>query len=184
MRQGRDAEAMSYRRRRIVVSRSQPKCKHCQALFTPDCRNRRHQRYCGDADCRRASKAASQKRWVAKPENHDYFRGAENVARVQRWRAANPGYAKRGPRRLPKEVSPLQEVLDTQVVDKHKESPTLALQELSPTYPLVLLGLIAHLTGTVQQETMPHAALSLLYRSGNYAGRAFGSRDSRVLSHR
>jgi hypothetical protein len=28
-------------------------------------------------------KAASQRRWLAKPENRDYFRGAEQVARVQ-----------------------------------------------------------------------------------------------------
>jgi hypothetical protein len=34
-----------------------------------------------------ASKAASQARWLAKPENQNYFRGPVNVAWVQAWRA-------------------------------------------------------------------------------------------------
>ena len=46
--------------------------------------------------CRRVSKAASQARWLGRPKNRDYFRGPENVARVQAWRAADPGYG-RGP---------------------------------------------------------------------------------------
>jgi hypothetical protein len=31
--------------------------------------------YCLASTCRAASKAASQARWLAKPENQDYFRG-------------------------------------------------------------------------------------------------------------
>ena len=53
----------------------------------PDPRNRRHQFYCSGSGCRAASKAASQTRWRAKPENQSYFRGPVNVARVQAWRA-------------------------------------------------------------------------------------------------
>ena len=52
------------------------KCLCCGELFRADPRNLRHQRHCGDAACRKASKAASQRRWLAKSENHDYFRGA------------------------------------------------------------------------------------------------------------
>ena len=66
------------------------KCKCCLKLFRPDPRNRRHQRYCSTPACRRASKAASQERWLAKPENHDYFRGPVHVARVRRWRSGKP----------------------------------------------------------------------------------------------
>ena len=68
------------------------KCLHCGTFFIPDPRNRHHQQYCGEPECRRASKAASQRRWQSRPENADYFRGAENVARVQAWRKAHPGY--------------------------------------------------------------------------------------------
>src|SRR5580704_7704160 len=68
------------------------KCKCCLKLFRPDARNRRHQFYCSASGCRAASKAASQARWLAKPENEGYFRGPVNVARVQAWRARHPGY--------------------------------------------------------------------------------------------
>jgi len=40
------------------------------------------QRYCSVSACRAASRAASQARWLAAPENQDYFRGSVNVARV------------------------------------------------------------------------------------------------------
>ena len=48
------------------------KCKCCLKLFRPDPRNLRHQRYCLATGCRAASKAASQARWLAKPENQSY----------------------------------------------------------------------------------------------------------------
>ena len=73
---------MSRRRRR--------KCRHCGQLLRPDPRNVRHQRYCPAEVCRRARKAASQRRWLAKAANRDYFRGPEHVARVRAWRASHP----------------------------------------------------------------------------------------------
>ena len=78
------------------------KCKCCLKFFRPDPRNRRHQRYCSAPRCRAASKAGSQARWLAKPENHDYFRGPINVARVRRWRSGNPYYWRRAQRRRPR----------------------------------------------------------------------------------
>ena len=74
------------------------KCKCCLKLFRPDPRNRHHQRYCSAPACRAASKAASQARWLTKPENQGYFRGPVNVARVQAWRSRHPGYWRRGRR--------------------------------------------------------------------------------------
>ena len=56
------------------------KCKCCRKLFRPDPRNLRHQRYCSERSCRAARKAASQARWLAQPENHDYFSGAIHLA--------------------------------------------------------------------------------------------------------
>ncbi len=53
-------------------------CLNCRKLFIPDYRNRERQNYCGETDCRKASKAASQKRWPEKPENCDYFRDDED----------------------------------------------------------------------------------------------------------
>ena len=71
------------------------KCPYCGRLFRPDARNLWHQRHCPKPSCRKVSKAASQRRWLAKSENRDYFRGAINVARVRVWRAAHPGYWRR-----------------------------------------------------------------------------------------
>ena len=62
------------------------KCANCHQRFRADARNAWHQRYCKEAACRAASKAASQRRWLDKPENHDYFCGPEQVARVRAWR--------------------------------------------------------------------------------------------------
>jgi hypothetical protein len=45
------------------------RCLCCRKLFRPDPRNRRHQRYCSMSRCRAASKAASQARWLAAPDN-------------------------------------------------------------------------------------------------------------------
>lgn len=134
-----------------MTKRRRRKCLNCQQLFRPDPRNVRHQRYCAEAACRRASKAASQRRWLDKPENRDYFRGADQVARVQRWRIKHPGYARRGRAK----ANPLQDDSSTQITEKHQESGTLvprALQELLSTQPLVLIGLIAHLTDSALQE--------------------------------
>ena len=68
----------------------QRKCMSCGEFFIPDHRNGERQRYCGAAQCRRASKAASQAAWLARPPNNDYFSGAVHVARVQVWRTAHP----------------------------------------------------------------------------------------------
>jgi hypothetical protein len=52
----------------------QRKCIHCKQFFVPDVRQRTRQCHCAQPDCRRESKAASQRRWLGRPENRDYFR--------------------------------------------------------------------------------------------------------------
>src|SRR5215471_11322476 len=144
------------------------KCKCCHKLFRPDPRNRHHQRYCAAPSCRAASKAASQARWLAAPENQDYFRGPVNVARVKEWRSRHPGYWRK--RRCPRTA--LQDLSLAQAVDFTNKKAIFAgppLQEILSAQPAVLIGLIAHLTGTPLQDAMPHAALHLLCRTGNYA---------------
>jgi hypothetical protein len=144
------------------------KCRCCLKLFRPDPRNRRHQFYCSAFGCRAASKTASQAHWLAKPENQSYFSGPVNVARVQAWRARHPGYWRRGRRAGPA----LQDVSTAQPIDLTFETANAArspLQEVLSAQPAVLIGLIAHLVGTPLQGAMPHAALHLLCRTGNYA---------------
>lgn len=144
---------MSQQRRR--------KCRHCGALFRPDPRNLRHQRFCSKPPCRRASKAESQRRWLAKPDNRDYFRGPDNGERVRAWRSAHPGYWRRS---SPHIASALQEHSLTQPTENHNESASLMnapLQELSRAQPLILMGLIAQLTGATLQEDIASASRRL-----------------------
>jgi hypothetical protein len=138
------------------------KCLCCGELFRPDARNLRHQRHCPKPACRKASKAASQRRWVVKSENHDYFRGAINVARVQAWRAAHPGYWRRPG---VKPATALQEDYSAQGVETHSETDYFApaaLQEVLAAQPTVLIGLIAHLTDSALQEDIARASRRLL----------------------
>jgi hypothetical protein len=137
------------------------KCKCCLKLFRPDPRNRRHQRYCSAPRCKAASKTASQARWLAKPENHDYFRDPVHVARVRRWRSGNPGYWRRA--RRPHRA--LQDVSMAQVIGSAGETANFVrspLQDVISAQPAVLVGLIAHLVGTPLQDDIVRTTDRLL----------------------
>jgi hypothetical protein len=139
------------------------KCACCGVFFPPDHRNRRRQRYCSEPECRKAAKAASQKRWLNKPENRDYFRGPVNVSRVQEWRKAHPGYSR-------KKTGALQDRLSGQAVENPKVKTSSvqahcsfagALQDLLSFQPAVLIGLIAQLTGSALQDDIAMTARRL-----------------------
>ena len=136
------------------------KCKHCRELFTPDHRNKNKQRYCSRQECRRASKAASQKKWQEKAENKNYHCGPANVHRVQQWRKKNPGYWKK-PKIRPE---PLQDHLFKNHKEKHEDKPKLTktpLQDLLTQYPTVIVGLLAHLSGSPLQDDIVETGLRL-----------------------
>jgi hypothetical protein len=137
------------------------KCKCCHKLFRPDPRNRHHQRYCAAPSCRAASKAGSQARWLAAPENRGYFRGPVNVARVKAWRSRHPGYWRK--RRRTRVA--LQDLSLAQAVDftnKKANFAGLPVQEIVSAQPAVLIGLIAHITGTPLQDDIVRTADRLL----------------------
>lgn len=132
------------------------KCLHCKKIFVPDYRNRGRQKYCSNPECQAASKQASQQEWLGKPDNRDYFRGPENVQRVQQWRAEHPGYWKRRPR---KPGGTLQDSCSAQVAVNEelpqKQAPQVsrpALQDLCEVKTPLLVGLIAQFTDTALQE--------------------------------
>jgi len=137
------------------------KCKCCRKLFHPDPCNLRHQRYCSKPSCRAARKAASQARWLAKPENQDYFRGPVHLARIQAWRARHPGYRRKTVRRR----NALKDVSMTEAVDSVSKTGISVrgpLQDLLTAQPTVLIGLIAHLVGTPLQDDLVRAIDRLL----------------------
>ena len=136
------------------------KCKHCRELFIPDHRNRNKQRYCSRQDCRKASKTASQKKWQTKADNKNYHCGPENVRRVQQWRKRNPGYWKK----MKIKQQALQDHLSENSAEKHKDRSKLTktpLQDLLTHYPAVIVGLLAHLSGSPLQDDIAETGLRL-----------------------
>lgn len=138
-------------------------CLHCKALFVPDSRNRGRQRFCPQPECRAASKRSSQKAWLARPANADYFTGSQNVQRVREWRALHPGYWKRSrPAKAPAgEISSPPEAM--QPVDPQasvRQLTPVALQDpcppalqdpWGPLHPM-LIGFLSVQMGTALQE--------------------------------
>ena len=128
------------------------KCRKCHEFFRPDFRNVQKQKYCGKPECRKASKAASQDRWLAKKENKNYFRGPENVSRVQEWRKHNPEYSQR---KGDGEKNALQDHSSEKITEKQDVTKQLtqdALQDFLMRQHAVLVGLIAHLIGIALQD--------------------------------
>lgn len=126
-------------------------------FFQPDSRNQAKQKYCSGTDCRRASKAASQKRWLAKEGNHNYFKGADNVKRVQEWRKGNPGYWRR-------DLSALQENSIGKPAIYQIDTTKLtedALQDLLTAQSAVLVELIDTFTGDTLQYHIASTARNM-----------------------
>jgi hypothetical protein len=134
------------------------KCSNCGDLFVPDARNRGRQKYCFKPKCRKASKAASQQKWLNKPENQDYFRCPDNIRRVQQWRKDNPGYRQRQKRNR---TVALQDSLNAQAIENKTNNHQSALQDVVIMQPAVLIGLIANFTGIAIQDDMVETLLRL-----------------------
>jgi hypothetical protein len=160
------------------------KCKHCKVFFDPDHRNVGRQQYCSKPPCRKASKAASQHRWLSKPQNRDYFSGPAHTERVRQWRKNNPGYWRHKGSRA---QDALQEPLTPQSFEKQQLDDGLAQDALQDSFfmqPAVLVGLIAQLSGLSLQDDIALTArklqqlgLDILGRSPHEKG---GPRDAQT----
>ncbi len=144
-----------------MANKNECKCLSCGEVFTTDVRNRSRQKYCGKPECRRASKTASQHRWLSQPQNRHYFRDAENAARVRRWQQAHPGYWRnttRSRRRILQETSSRKALIPQ---ENGIGSPPLLQEVLSTPGPL-FIGLIATLSGSPLQEDIVGASRRLV----------------------
>lgn len=141
------------------------KCLCCKEFYRPDRRNLRHQHYCPKPACHKESKAQSQRRWLQRTENQNYFRGPENSRRVKEWRKRHPGYWRKSATAV---QVPLQEVCQEQVALNEgvsAEKTSIALQEVLLMQPAVVVGLISILTGNSLQEDIA-ATARVLIRKG------------------
>lgn len=145
-----------------------PKCACCAAKFVPDPRTGDRQKYCSKIGCKKASKKASQLKWLQKPENQNYFRGKEAVTRVQAAQKAQPEYRERAKaRRAAKMTAALQDDCPPQVPDSKEENSAAPAAAAAPQQDalqddcrvqgidfIVILGLCAHIFGFTLQDDM------------------------------
>ena len=147
------------------------KCHCCTKFFIPDPRTADRQHYCCEPACRQASKAAAQRRWLSKNGNGDYFRGPDEVRRVQRWRQRHPGYWRK---KTPSSQG-------TQAVDIQATNPDQSSCNVPRALPGTLqddclaqhpafVGLISMVTGSTLQEEIAATTRQLLLRGRNILG--------------
>lgn len=150
---------------------SRRKCGCCNEFFRPDYRNGHHQVYCSTEACRRASKAASQRRWLNKPANRDYFRGPENTQRVQEWRKRHPGYWRKQSSASKSDItsSPSAANADQSSCNVRAQSSP-ALQDVCLLQDPVVIGLISMVTGSTLQEDIASTARRLQARGRDILG--------------
>ncbi len=136
-------------------------CRHCRQQFLPDYRNTYHQRFCSTAECQHASKRLSQRRWLLKPVNRNYFREPDNAERVREWRLAHPGYWRttRDPCTQKRVVEPPQPpLLSTANTSSHLRT----LKDFCRSKTPVLSGLISRLNRCALQEDIARWAREVL----------------------
>jgi hypothetical protein len=144
--------------------KTKSKCRHCSQLFVPDHRNRCRQGHCSKPDCRRASKASSQRQWTSRPENKNYFSGADNCERVRQWRKEHPGYWRK--KKSATEVA-LQDSCKFQKPVNESVALVIApdaLQDICFLQPALIVGLISTLVGSTLQEDIAGQAKNFLIR--------------------
>lgn len=150
------------------------KCRGCSEFFFPDCRNQHHQHYCGKPACRQASKLASQRRWLHKPANRDYFREPDNAQRVRDWRKAHPGYWKRkAPRSDSIQVAEPQRVNPVQSSCNVPGSPLGTLQDFCLAKEPGFIGLLSMITGRTLQEDITPIARRVVEQGQQILGLSF-----------
>jgi hypothetical protein len=146
------------------------KCQHCSEFYLPDRRNLHHQRYCAKSACRKQSKAESQRRWLEKPDNQNYFSGSQNSQRVKEWRKSHPGYWRK---KKSASEEPLQDLCTTQPAQNEgvvKTELSDALQEVLLMQPAVMVGLISMMTGSALQEDIATTTRALLSKGRDILG--------------
>ena len=153
------------------------KCLCCKEFFAPEHRNAYHQSYCSKLGCRRASKAESQRRWLAKPRNRSYFRDEQNVQRVQDWRKAHPGYWRKNSENSENSAPPQPaQVLEPQGVEPGRVLVTQpgqssgTLQDVCLRHHPVFIGLISMVADSTLQEVIESMTRRLEARGRDILG--------------
>jgi hypothetical protein len=157
------------------------KCLNCKELFLPDYRNAQRQCYCPKADCRKARKRESQRAWLAKPENQNYFRDDKNAERVRHWQKEHPGYWKntaRYQRRTLQDGCSNQPTANDQLVES---TPRRTLQDLCSMQIPLLVGLISMFVGSTLPDDIATSTRRLLIKGHDILGMVPGMNFERLM---
>jgi hypothetical protein len=131
-------------------------------VFAPDYRNTYHQRFCSAPACQYASKQTSQRRWLRKTENRDYFREPDNLRRVRDWRLLHPGYWRVFKHRC-RSIDDLSQA-DSMGGDSTTDpsAHTGTLQDFCRSKASVLIEILSRLRGCALQEDMARYAIQVV----------------------
>jgi hypothetical protein len=165
----------------MMPLRRRCQCLSCKELFLPDHRNGQRQRFCGKADCRKASKRQSQKAWLAKPENQQYFRDAKNAERVRDWQKDHPGYWKNTARY---QGRTLQEACSAQppaAQGPEITSLSRTLQDLCAMQIPLFVGLISMLSDSTLPEDIATSTHRLVAKGHDILGMVPGMNLERLI---
>jgi len=162
------------------------KCRNCHELYSPDSRNRWHQKYCSAAACQEVSHKASQRHWRRSKKGRDYFQGPANLDRVRKWRKIHPGYWKKRRKKplalrdilfaqplcLPRDARILNsadvkisELFPTRVSSTAADFTAAnlhALRDVLSAQISLVLGFVAHFSGALQDDIVPFAQRLIL----------------------
>lgn len=145
------------------------KCHCCGGLYKPDPRVKIKQMYCCAPECRKASQAASWASWFNRPENRDYYKGPEQIAKTQDWRRRNPGYWRKATttkNALPKEIT-------AQDAGMQGDSASLNFDALPKeifSQQALLVGLIANLTGSALPKEIAESSRRFIHLGQDILG--------------
>jgi hypothetical protein len=162
--------------------RKRRKCRCCSTFFLPDYRNWKHQHYCGQPECRQASKLASQQRWHRQPKNLSHFRNGEGTERVRAWRKAHPGYWRK---KIP--VFGGAQPADPQAVNPEQTSRNVpralprTLQDYCLAQEPAFIGLLSMFTGSTLQEDIQGFTRRLIEQGCNILGRVLPEQPNEKL---
>lgn len=107
------------------------RCVGCGDELEIDPRKRGDHWYCSKPECRKASRQASQRRWLQK--NPDYFRGPQSAVR-QRDRRQRQAEQERQRRVHPAAMS--QDLIDTQIIEPTGEKRSVTRSDRQPDHPV------------------------------------------------
>lgn len=145
------------------------RCKHCMEYFYPDNYNRHHQRYCcKDDKCRKASRAASSKKYRKKKTEDAPFRQKESE-RVKVWQRKKPDYWKKPKKRAKKSTE--NEVLRDFAQAENLHDEITVLRDFANLQYAVMEGLIITLTGDVLRDNIDGFIRQMYDKSQEVSGK-------------